>query len=358
VISPPWLRRKLLSELQGLSALLRFPFVKDALLERFAASMPTISIETTNICNANCVFCAYQYQERATGTMSMDLFKKVVNEFAEVGGSVVGLTPTVGDPLVDRFIIDRIRYARGVPGITTVGMHSNMISLERFGAETLVHSGLTMLVVSTSGFDPEMYQRVYRSKEYPRMLRNVLAFARANNAAGKPVDFSVDLRVDRPASEVRASEDFQAVAELIGPDHIDIKYRYDNFAGKIKQGDLPGNMRLKPLHSIRTPRISPCAELYSGPMIYWDGRVGACGCCDVDASELIIGDANTTHIADIWLGEEIKKLRREFLTPNVRPLCAACSLYGNMSILLRADRAEYRASTKPLSFRRQPGAGA
>lgn len=352
MISPHWIRRKLKAELQGLSSLLQYPFLKDQLLERLSRAMPGISIETTNVCNANCVFCAYQFQQRATGIMSMELFRKVVDEFSEAGGGRVGLTPTVGDPLVDRFIIERIQYTRARSGITGIGMHSNMISLERLGADALVNSGLTLLAVSTSGLDADMYERVYRSREYPRVLRNIIAFANANNAAGRPVDFVLEMRVDRPASEVRASKDFQTVAALIGPDRIGIKYRYDNWAGKISQDQLSGNMRLRAVSSMRTPRISPCSELYSGPMVYWDGRVGACGCRDLDARDLIIGDANVSHIAEIWLGDTLRRLRDEFLTSKIQPICASCTHYNNVSILLRADNKAYLDSIKPVASHR------
>jgi hypothetical protein len=47
---------------------------------------------------------------------------------------------------------------------------------------------------------------------------------------------------------------------------------------------------------------------------YWDGRVGACGQRDLDARELIIGNANVSSVAEIWLRKKIYKLRDEFLT--------------------------------------------
>jgi hypothetical protein len=352
-ISPRWLIRKCRYELQGLYALVKYPFAKDALLARLRGTMPTVSIETTNICNADCVFCAYQYQQRATGVMSMALFQKVVDEFAEVGGGRLALTPTVGDPLVDKHILGRIRYARSVPQITHIGMCTNMISLERFGADAVVRSGLTSLIVSTSGFDARMYERVYRSREYPRVLRSILAFAEANNAAGRPVDLRIELRVDRPAAEVLASADFRTVAELVGAERIGIKYRYDHWSGRITQQQLSGTMRLRGWTRIRAPRMTPCSELYSGPMVYWDGRVGACGCRDLDARELIIGDANVSHIADIWLGDEIRRLRAQFLTPKIRPICASCTHYQNLSIVLRRDQRDYLSGLRPLVFHRR-----
>lgn len=297
------------------------------LLER---SLDRLSIETTNICNADCVFCAYQYQERATGVMSTALFTKVIDEFSALGGGELGLTPTVGDPLVDPHIVERIRYARSKPNIKTIGMYSNMISLDRIGLDALLTSGIGTIVVSTSGFDEAMYKRVYRSSMYAQMLDNVKRFARANNAAGRPVDFQIDMRADRPAAEVFALPDHAGVQDVVGADKIGIKFRYDSWAGLITADQLQGAMQL------RKPKAkpSPCSELYSGPIVYWDGSVGACGCRDVNASELIIGDATRDDLQTIWFGEELRRLREEFTTPKIRPICDTCTHYNSVAVLL------------------------
>jgi MoaA/NifB/PqqE/SkfB family radical SAM enzyme len=259
----------------------------------------------------------------------------VVADYVDYGGGSISLTPTVGDPLVDPNIVERLRWLKSIPEIKGTGMYSNMISLGRFKAENLVHSGLGSLVVSTSGFDEAMYRRVYRSKMYPKVLRNIKDFAVANNAAGRPVRFSIDMRIDRPLKAVQATDDYKAVAALVGVENIGFKRRYDDWGGKIKQDELSGTMKLRSRPSIRRPRISPCSELYTGPIIYWDGRVGACGCRDVNASELIIGDVRQENLIDIWLGEEIKKLRQEFLTPAVKDICKNCTHYCNLSNFLR-----------------------
>ena len=45
-----------------------------------------LGIEVTNTCNANCVFCAYQYQERPKKIMSQAIFEKTIHEYVAVGG--------------------------------------------------------------------------------------------------------------------------------------------------------------------------------------------------------------------------------------------------------------------------------
>ena len=345
---PRWIGRKLSAEIENLVALGKYAVTRRDLLRRLTESMHCIVIETTNICNADCVFCAYQYQDRPAGTMAMPLFEKVIDQFCESGGTSVSLTPTVGDPLVDRRLLDRLAYVKRFPQVKTLGMYTNMISLDHVGAEALVGSGITWLTVSTSGFDQAMYERVYRSPAYKQVLRNILAFGRANAAAGHPVDYFIDMRVDRPAAEVYASSDYRAVAEVVGESRIGLKLRYDNWSGKITPGELSGNMRLRGRSTLRAPRISPCYELYDGPMVYWDGRVGACGCRDVDARELIIGHVNDDHLAAIWLGEGIRQLRREFLTPDIRPICDTCTHYQNVSNLLRPNYRHVLATLVPI----------
>ena len=323
--------RKLAYELDNAWAMARLPWHRQQLMERLSQAMPALNIETTNICNANCTFCAYQFQERPTGVMSDELFRKPIDEYVECGGGWLGLTPTVGDPLVDKKLVERIQYARSKPQIGEIFMYSNLISLDLHGVDELLRSGISSLSVSTSGMDPEMYSRVYRSRQYKTMLDNIKRFARANNAAGRPVYFSIDMRVDRPIKEVESFPDHREVVDLIGAQNITIKFRYDNWSGKIKPTELSGNMRLRRNWK---PRVSACHLMFSGPMVYWDGKVGACSCRDLNASELIIGDASKKHLGEVWFGEQIRQLREEFTTDKVRDICRTCTHYNSLSHLL------------------------
>jgi MoaA/NifB/PqqE/SkfB family radical SAM enzyme len=343
-----YLRRKALYEPDNVWGLAQYPFRKDELLKRVSDSIAGLNIETTNVCNANCIFCAYQYQQRATGVMDNDLYQKVIDEFVELGGGPLSLTPTVGEPLVDKLLLERIQYARSMPEISNIGMYSNMISLDRVGAAGLVASGLTWIIVSVSGFDEAMYRRVYRSEMYRQVFRNVKSLAVENNAAGRPIDVRIDMRIDRPLAEVVRYPDYLEVAEILGSDRIGVRYRYDDWSGNITPDQLSGTMKIrKRAHA----RLSPCSELYSGPTVYWDGAVGACGCRDVNASELIIGNVRSDHLGDIWFGEELRRLREEFMTDKIRPICATCKHYNNVSLLLTTRNRDYLHNIAPAKRR-------
>ena len=58
-----------------------FRFRRRAVRERLEALRPLprgLHVEGTNICNAECVFCAYPQMERRKQTMSMEDFRRVV----------------------------------------------------------------------------------------------------------------------------------------------------------------------------------------------------------------------------------------------------------------------------------------
>src|SRR6476469_6627314 len=75
-----------------------------------APRMPEIvQIESTNICNAKCVFCPRDDMHRRQGIMSLELFKKIVDECAELGITHVRVH-NYGEAFVDRKLVEKVRY--------------------------------------------------------------------------------------------------------------------------------------------------------------------------------------------------------------------------------------------------------
>src|SRR5918996_37820 len=145
-----------------------------------------LHFELTNLCNANCVFCPYQFQTREVEFMPDEVFTKAVNDFLTIGGGSVGLTPIVGDALIDPKFLERVKYLRSFAAIDRIWVTTNGILLDRHGIDEVLASGLTSITISTAGFDEEMYERVYRSKSYRRFRRNVLALVEQNAKRSDP----------------------------------------------------------------------------------------------------------------------------------------------------------------------------
>ena len=46
------------------------------------------------------------------GVITKDNYERLIDSYSDVGGGPMTFTPTVGDPLVDPQIIEKIRYSR------------------------------------------------------------------------------------------------------------------------------------------------------------------------------------------------------------------------------------------------------
>ena len=297
-------------------------------LEAMAARPFELHFELTNLCNANCVFCPYQFQERPIETMSDEVFEKALSDYtADCGGSVF-FTPIVGDALIDKKFLDRVRAARACPEVDRIKVITNAILVDRFGADEIINSGLTTLTISISGFDEAMYRRIYRSKQYKRVRRNVLNLLKANRAAGNSVNIVIGLRPDRPLNEVMADPDFQEVLEY--KPYLDFTWSYTTANGRITRELLPQEMKIRR----PPPKTEPCVETYNGQIVLPDGTVMLCSCvAAVDAIEdLGIGNVMEQSLGDIWRSDRVRQIRESFGRPDLNPTCAGCDMYRNLEL--------------------------
>ncbi|MFZ4574181.1 MAG: radical SAM protein [Phycisphaerales bacterium] len=318
-------------------------------LESLALKPAQLGLEFTNLCNANCVFCPYQHQERAHSFMSDAVFSKAVDDYVAIGGGNMELTPIVGDPLIHPEFVARVQHLRSRPTIGRIFTITNGILLDKHGVDRVLSSGLNAIFISTAGFDEEMYRRIYRNPSYKRMRQNVLDLVRENNARGKPVEVTICLRGDRPLAELLRDPDF---AEILGHGPIIRSNRvYSDAGGRISQSDLPGTIRLRVLK----PHPEACAYTYWGPSVLSNGVVVACNClASMDAeADITIGDITSQSLLDIWRGEKVAKLRKSFTEGGLNQTCARCTMYQSLDTfrslegrrIARTSKAAFEAAT-------------
>lgn len=307
-------------------------------LEAMALRPYELHLELTNICNANCVFCPYQFQVRPFQVMSDSVFYKAVDDFVRCGGGSVGLTPIVGDALIDPQFITRVRYLRSLPSIDRIWIITNGILLDKRGIDNVLNSGLNSITISTSGFDEPSYRRIYRSKWYKRVHRNVLNLLEKNATRASPLPITIALRSDRPLSDIVNDSDFRPI--LAYRPQIDFTWSYTSANGRITRDILPEGMRLR----VVTSRKETCVQLYNGPIVLPDGTVMACSCvAAMDAlSDLGIGNVETADVLDIWNGESMNSLRASFATHQLNKTCAGCDMYRDLE-LYRTSEGRHRA---------------
>lgn len=332
----------------------------DSTLEAMAARPFELHLELTNLCNADCIFCPYHFQQRPHAFMSEDVFRRAVDQFAAMNGGSVGLTPIVGDALVHPQFLERVRDLRARPEIDRIFLTTNAILADRVGIDALLTSGITTVNISTSGFDEASYRRIYRSSAYKRMRDNVTALARENSRLGRPVNLSIGLRTDRPLDEVMKDPDFQPILEH--EPQIDFTWSFATAGGRITREMLPAGMKLR----ANPKKSEPCVNLYNGPIVLPDGAVIACSClAAMDAfDDLTIGHLDRSSLLEIYTGELMRELRRQFRPEQrargcLNATCAGCDMYRDLELYRTAEgrqRAELNRQRLEAPVRRDDSA--
>jgi sulfatase maturation enzyme AslB (radical SAM superfamily) len=296
------------------------------------ASLTKYAICTTNTCNANCTFCAYQFNTDRKVVMDKALFERTVHDIVANGARRLSFSSSIGDPLVDGDLPERIRFAKQ-HGIEWVMVTTNGILLGRKGyPERLAQSGCNLIEISSPGLDAVAYERVYRTKKFRSVLDGLKMLAAAARSAAHPPRIELLFRIDRPLEEVLADPGLAELKTFLDDgtiviNHDQIFHEMDNWSGQIRPQDLTGTMVLR---EIVQPAVRPpCKRVFRDFTVMPDGGVRACNCRYLKTTddELIIGNLIEQPAADIMFGERHRNLVRDMCNGNWPKVCAKCSFY-------------------------------
>ncbi len=299
------------------------------ILEKVAVRFQSLSIETTNHCNAKCVFCAYKYLKRPKGIMDESLFSKIIEEYADIGGGELNLTPMVGDPLMDPKIIDRILFAREYKAVAPIYFFTNGILLDKAISKGLLDSGIHRIIVSLIGSDRQSYKRLSGVDRWDKVISNIICLLELNNAKADPVDIRIGIRTDLSMKDLSANKTYKKIAALT--DKIDYQYHFHNWGGVVQEEEPKGGMKSEETRKTN----GPCFVLYRGPKILWNGDASACMCININGDEeLLLGNIKNHHLIHLWQGDKMRNLRRQFFAQDLPKTCRSCSHYNSVSVLL------------------------
>ena len=262
-----------------------------------------VQIESTNICNAKCVFCPRDDMHRKQGIMRFDLFKKIVDECAALGITHVRVH-NYGEPFVDKKLVEKVRYAKQ-KGIKEVGMISNGSLITEPVARGMIDAGLDAINISVDASGKEVFESTRVGLKYDTVIANIERLVRLRAESGKrrPKLILSFVRQNNSADEQAFIEHWRKIADKI---HITDLH---NWGGTLHQ---QSNVNY------------PCYRPWLTFTVLWDGRVSLC-CADFDG-HTILGDLNTQSIQDIWNNDAYRAVRREHLESGGPDVCRACDL--------------------------------
>jgi MoaA/NifB/PqqE/SkfB family radical SAM enzyme len=314
----------------------------------------SITVGTTNICNAKCVFCAYPQAVKngtlRTGVMTLATFQKVVSEWAKNGGKAMDLTPVVGDPLIDPGLMEKIQFARGA-GISHIDFTTNGILLNhQDNYKKLVDLKVSTIHISIGATDEAMYREIYGVDQYQKVIGGIHNLLAYNRQMGEPVYINFRFRNAQRPSEILNSADFTNYIKPFLSARVEVNFTvaFDNWGGTIRQEELPGIMRLRKLR----PKVKvPCFYLF-GFAVRHDGSVRICGCRmkSSDLDDLVVGNINQQSLEEIAASPGVKNIIQGFYAGNRPDTCKLCTFYFPITrgwlAKRRAGRAQRAESEK------------
>lgn len=282
-----------------------------------------LHIEGTNTCNAKCVFCAYPQMERPKQVMPLEDFKRTIDEYMQLGGKYISMTPIVGDPFVDPHLFQRLDYLYQHPQIEGFYFYTNAILMKPEVSEKLLtYADKLQIYVSWGGFDRETYKAIMGVDRFERVSRNVEAFVEAKRRTNSPIGFTIALRCPEAKRVGDLWEKFCSYQRerLLKIEYIE---SYDSWAGKVESENLK-QLDLRP--RLMPYKRGACELLFTDPIVLANRQINACACRDVEA-ELIVGDLKDSSLSDIFTGDKIGQLIERHEQGDFPDICKRCTWY-------------------------------
>lgn len=275
----------------------------------------SLRIENTNFCNGQCFMCPYPSMKRKKGTMSRELYKKIIDQASNLKINYINLH-NFGEPLVDKDFVWRIKYAKS-KNIKRISTNTNGTLLNQKLAKDIIKSGLDELYISVDAATKKTYQKIRIGLNYNQVQKNIKYITKLKKQlkSDKPkiiLDF-LEFNLNKTETQKFINKWKNTV------DNICISQIHD-WSNK-KQINLKNK-----INNYVEFSQSPCRLPFTEMLINWDGTVSLC-CQDIDG-EVILGNTNKESLIKIWQNKKYQEIRKSHLKlkTNDLKLCKNCKL--------------------------------
>ena len=279
---------------------------------------PQLIIENTAHCNFRCRHCHHHELQREQGTMSDELWTKLISEVAarhpdtEVWptfyGEALGMGPR---------IYERIRQARAL-GLTNLVLNSNGSFCRDGNNQDILTCGLRRFLLSLDGFTKDTFESIRCTFDPHGKFEPVYAgvgelLRRQKELAAEGVETPTIIcqfsRMEENAHEVDAFRDYWTQRGA----HVKIREKL-TWTGYVPAPNLTPDY---------TQRIA-CPWANNTCAILWNGDVAACAVDNEGA--FVAGNVNEQSISEIWRGplRKMRKAHRRHFWDDVPKVCQGC----------------------------------
>lgn len=282
-----------------------------------------IHIETSSRCDLGCLFCdrGQGIISRPADYLTLKDFQKIINKIPK---SIYWITLYFqGEPLLDKTIIEKIKYLRTNNYYVEISTNAQNISKEI--ATALVESGLNRIIISMDGITQSTYEKyringninkVYEAinnlldakkflhKKNPKIIVQYIVFKHNEDEIEI---FKKIIKKIKVKTRIKSAQlDSNSIDYLPNND----RYRRYNINNNILQ------RKKKP------PR--PCYRLWKEIILMQNGQIAIC--CQDKNGDYINDNWYNTDIKKIWKSEKINNLRLATIKGTPLEICNNCDI--------------------------------
>lgn len=254
-----------------------------------------LQVETTNHCNAKCLFCPHHKFE-IKGFMEQSLYEKIINEASKLPNLQIFHPMLTGEPFLDKQIIARLKLAREKLPNVEIEIYTNGSLLSDQIIYQLKDIPHLRLSISLNGLKPETRKKVMGLDDYWSVIQAFKTMERLN----------IKYRATMVAYPEINREEIEAFIESGG-----FAIQYQSWAGI----QYPYNRR----------RWTSCPRAINQMTVLYTGQV--CLCCFDPFGEINFGDLNKQTIEEIWTSPKHREyqMMHKQGRGNEMPKCQSCT---------------------------------
>ena len=243
-----------------------------------------LQLENVSVCNASCSFCPYPVvsKSRKLGNMSMGLYRKILDEVASIDLITQICVTGLGEPLLDRFVVDRVGYAREKKPKVIIDLFTNGVYLTPEKFEALKVAGISSIQVSLNAVNGEQHKEVMGLVGKFDLVCSNITYAL--------------LHRDGVNVEVRAVMNGDDFTRTDGYDFYDRwgERGKGGHGALISEGNWASDNRTMRAFDPKEACWRALSQIY----VLWDGKVTTC-CFDPEGKQ-VFGDLNVQTIREVY----------------------------------------------------------
>lgn len=290
----------------------------DYLKRMFFRKVPTfpyiLQIQTRTGCNGGCIFCPYtsSVEHVPKGTMSDDLFKKIILEIAKYRKTRRISPYLMNEPFLDTKLLERSRYIKQtIPNsritVTTNGSKFYPELVDELMKDNPFHH----IFISMQGIEKEPYENTMRgSLKFEETKRNVEYLIQKRNQLCPELKITVTMVKTNLIDVDKAVNYWKSLG--VNSKYTALENRGEN------------NTFFYKLNPNKSIRFNHCTRLFKQAYILFNGDMVLC--CTDYFKTMVLGNVAESSIYEVWNSLHAIKIRQDFIRGDFseNPLCASC----------------------------------